>query len=279
MQDAQERLRNANIPNPSLDAGVLLAYMLGVGREKLFLIDEIDDEDAARFDELIEKRASGICAAYLVGHKEFFGLDFLVTPDVLVPRPETEALVENIISHKGTKDTKVLDLCTGTGAIAIALKHEMPDWEVWATDISEEALAVAKKNCINILGSETAICFLRGDLYNAFVPSCTLCETFTIIAANPPYVPDADIADLAPEVRNEPRIALAGGGDGLAIIRRIVEGAPAHLEAGGRIFLEADPRQMEAIAALLAEHGFSGIEIVKDIAGNGRVIGARRSGI
>jgi release factor glutamine methyltransferase len=170
---------------------------------------------------------------------------------------------------------RVLDLCTGSGAVAIALKHERPEWEVWATDISAEALETAQTNAARLLppGSVT---FYQGDLYESLHCSLLIAHcSFSIIVSNPPYVPTAEIARLSPEVRKEPALALDGGGDGLDVIRKIISGAPGFLRPGGMLLLEADPRQMEKIAGLFEKNGFTDVKIYNDLSGRERVIGGR----
>jgi release factor glutamine methyltransferase len=268
---AEAGFKAGGLENAGLEASLLLAHVLGKRREELFLIDQVDDEDAARFKELAQQRLSGICSAYLTGHKEFFGLDFAVSPAVLVPRPETETLVEEALSRiAGLPDnTAVLDLCTGSGAAAIALKHTRPSLNVFAADISVEAVAVAQKNAERLLGSADAVNFFSGDLFDALGQAE---QRFDIITANAPYIPSADIANLAPEVRNEPLIALDGGKDGLDIIRRIIGCAPLWLRSGGALLLEIDPSHARTVGDLLLKAGFTGIKITKDLSGNDRVI-------
>jgi release factor glutamine methyltransferase len=190
---------------------------------------------------------------------------------------------------------RVVDLCTGSGAVAIALKHEMPELEVYATDISPEALAVATANAARLL-PPNSITFYPGDLYEALSPlliahcslltdpspsspiphSSFLIPHFSFVVCNPPYVPSTDIPGLSPEVRMEPILALDGGGDGLDLIRRIISDAPRYLGSGGILLLEADPRQMRIITTLLDHAGFIDIQIHKDISGKDRVIGGRK---
>jgi release factor glutamine methyltransferase len=235
----------------------------------------------------LERRLVGECTAYILGKKEFRGLEFTVTPDVLVPRPDTETLVEAVLELLGPqKDTRpggatgnagsprVLDLCTGSGAVAIALKNELPCLDVWASDISEKALGVSKANAEKLLGSAAAVHFIESDLFEKIPAGAD----FDVIASNPPYIPPGELETLSAEVRGEPVLALDGGGDGLAIIRRIIAGAGAFLAPGGRLLLEADPRQMQAIAGLLTGTGWTGIRIWKDLAGRERVIGGRSGG-
>jgi release factor glutamine methyltransferase len=214
-----------------------------------------------------------------VGKKEFYGLEFMVNTSVLVPRPETELLVETAKQlamsneQRAKQMLRILDLCTGSGAVAIALKHEMPEWEVWATDISAEALTIAAANVARLL-PPNSITSYQGDLYEALSP--LLIPHFSFIVSNPPYIPSAEIPGLSPEVRAEPILALDGGSDGLDLIRRIISNAPPYLNSGGILLLEADPRQMRTITALLDQAGFIEIQIYKDLSGKERVIGGKK---
>jgi len=288
-------LKAADIETPSLDSSLLLAELLNTTRSKLTAAenDNISESLAATFRQLIKRRQSGECIAYILGKKEFYGLEFMVNPSVLVPRPDTETLVEVIGSREwgvgsggqitenrdvgGKQPPRVLDLCTGSGAIAIALKHTMPELEVWATDISAEALETAQKNAARLL-PPNSIRFFQGDLYDA-LPSLSSSffplpsSLFFLIVSNPPYIPTADLPSLAPEVRMEPTLALDGGNDGLDVIRKIVSRAPEFLWKGGVLLLEADPRQMEKITTLYKEAGFSDIQTHADLSGRERVIG------
>jgi release factor glutamine methyltransferase len=280
-------LAAAGIENPGLDSSLLLAEVLKTSRSSLIAAgnDPVSQESVAAFRQLIKRRQSGECTAYILGRKEFYGLEFLVNPSVLVPRPDTETLVETVLNKIGTGDwglgtgeerpskqpLRVLDLCTGSGAIAIALKHTMSELEVWATDISTEALETAKTNAGRLLPPDS-IRFYQGDLYDALPPRTPNPEPRTLIISNPPYIPSAEIPSLSPEVRMEPALALDGGNDGLHIIRKIVSRAPEFIRKGGSLLLEADPRQMAVIASLYKEAGFSDIQTHKDLSGRERVI-------
>jgi release factor glutamine methyltransferase len=193
----------------------------------------------------------------------------MVSPDVLVPRPDTETLVEAALrkaGQGGSGNRRLLDLCTGSGAAAVALKHELPGWEVWASDISPKALDIARANAEKILGSPGAIRFVHSDLFNTFDASDAFGPSlrFSLIVTNPPYLKRDEIETLAPEVRMEPRIALDGGEDGLELIRRIVPQAARRLSRGGSLLMEADPGQMGAITVILQEHRFINVELYKD---------------
>jgi len=270
-------LKKAGIETPNLDASLLLAHILNAARASIAArgTEPLSEENSAALRALIQRRLSGECIAYIIGKKEFRGLEFLVNPSVLVPRPDTETLVETAITiineqlSMNNNSIRVLDLCTGSGAVAIALKNEMPALEVHATDISAEALEVAKTNAQRLLG-ENKVNFCLGDLYDALLsPHCS----FSLIVSNPPYIPTDEINTLCAEVRNEPRLALDGGKTGLEIIGRIIGGSRSFLQRGGLLLMEADPRQMKKIASLLAENGFCDIKLYKDLSGQDRVIG------
>ena len=269
------RLRDAGIETPALDAGVLLAAVLHTERAGLIIASErvVSDEAQDTYTRALERRLGGECVAYIIGRKEFWGLDFTITPDVLVPRPDTETLVEAALSHRAAHrmsdaDEEILDLCTGSGAVAIALKHERPAAHVVASDISRAALVVARQNAARLLGDAEAIHFIESDMFNK------IDGRFDLITANPPYVPSALIASLAPEVRGEPLLALDGGSDGLDLIRRIVSGAKLHFKHGGVLLMEADPDEMDAITRFLLAEGYEQPRLYYDAAGKARVIGA-----
>jgi len=303
-------LKFAGIKTPNLDASLLLAHVLNSTRAKLIAsaADKISAKNCAAFCELIERRAAGECVAYLIGKKEFRGLEFEVNKSVLVPRPDTETLIEaaleilsdNFIAQaqgmqseekkaceqkpqsnscepvvrcSAAKNLNVLDLCTGSGAVAIAIKNEKPELEIYATDISHDALETAKRNAKKLLPKKT-IYFYHGNLYNA-LPSASARELFSLIISNPPYIPSAEIETLSAEVQNEPRLALDGGAWGLDVIKRIIDNAPDYLIKGGFLLLEADPRQMDEINNLLAKRGFNSIKSYKDLSGSVRVIGGK----
>jgi release factor glutamine methyltransferase len=260
-----------------LDASLFLAELLGIGRSGLFPAEDrpLAEPVRVRYNALIERRAAGKCAAYILGRREFWGLDFTVGPAVLVPRPDTETLVEAALEaltalERPGEAPAVLDLCTGSGAVAIALKHERPSLQLYGSDISPEALAIAGINAAKLLPGEE-IRFFTGDLFRALPPRP---PRFALITANPPYVPSGDMAGLSREVRGEPSIALDGGGDGLDLIRRIIAGARDHLRPEGLLLMEADPRQIEAVTGILKAGGYGDIVVRRDLAGRDRVIGA-----
>jgi release factor glutamine methyltransferase len=279
----REALAEASAAGTSaLDASLLLAEVLNTSRSSLIAADSrpLAEASLAAFRALIKRRLAGECTAYILGRKEFYGLDFQVNPAVLVPRPDTETLVEAALASieeikkltATNQSLRVLDLCTGSGAVAVVLKHTMPELEVWATDISAEALEVARANAARLL-PPNSIHFCHGDLFSALFPTP---HSFHVIVSNPPYVPTAEIAGLAPEVRGEPPLALDGGSDGLDVIERIIGDAPRFLSSGGILLLEADPRQMERIAVLLQQAAFTDIQTRRDLSGRERIIRVKK---
>ncbi len=265
-------LAAARVRLPASEARLLLGHVLAkplswlIARE-----DEVLDEDALlNFASLAARRAGGEPVAYLVGRREFFGRDFTVSPAVLIPRPETELLVELAIAALGVGSTaKILDLGTGSGCIAITLALEIPMAQVSAVDSSLEALAVAQQNAQR---HGARLNLLQSDWFAALAA-----ERFDLIVANPPYIAAADPHLAAGDLRHEPPAALASGNDGLDAIRRIVADAPAFLEHGGRILLEHGYDQASAVRDLLPAAGLAGIEQHHDLAGILRVSGARRA--
>ena len=279
---------SASIDSPALDAALLLAETLHSRREDLIVRGDepISKKDREHFFRLIERRRDGECTAYILGRKEFRGLCFTVNPQVLVPRPDTETLVEaaleyvdcltveasleHVDSLAESKSLSLLDLCTGSGALAISLKNERPFLKVSASDISIPALETAILNDARLLKDGRRIEFIHSDLFGN-IPGC-----FDIIVSNPPYIPSSHIEVLAPETRGEPRLALDGGEDGLELMGKIIRQAPRHLFPGGFLLLEADPEQMPAIRALHENENFGEISTHKDLAGRDRVISAKR---
>ena len=266
----------------SLDAALLLGHAMGLDRAKVlaFWRDTLTPTEEEAYRALLEHRAAGISTAVLTGHREFYGLDFFVNDQVLGPRPETELLVEKALLYTDSllrpSPLRILDLCTGSGCIAVSLKHERPTLELHAADLSPAALEVARENVRRILGSDSAVHFYEGDLFAA-IPPALRAGSFDLIVSNPPYVPPDIIPGLAIEVRHEPHLALDGGGaDGLELIRRLVPAAFEALKPGGRLLLEAGGEQATAIATLLGAAGFTEIAYHEDLAGIPRVSEARR---
>ena len=254
------------------DAELLLLHMLG--KNKSWLMAHLDEElaeyNAARYIELIERRYKGEPIQYITGETEFYGLPFRVTPDVLIPRPDTEHLVDKVIELAPIfSKPGIVDVGTGSGAIAIALAHKLPHAQIAATDISERALAVARENAKR---NGVIIRFLPGDLLAPVAG-----ERFEIVVSNPPYVSSRDRATLSVEVReHEPSLALFAGDDGLDVYRRLIPAAFDALPPGGFVALEIGCGQSTAIAEMLARAGFEQIEYVSDLQGITRVACARR---
>jgi len=253
------------------EAELLLLHVLQHPRAWLFAHPEaiVDAGDAARFRSLLARRAAGEPLAYITGRREFWSLDLDVTPDVLIPRPETELLVELALQRIGRDGaSEVADLGTGSGAIALAIAHARPRSRVLATDASAVALDVAQANAHRLgLGR---VEFVRGDW---FAPLAQ--RVFDIIVSNPPYVADGDAHLERGDLRFEPRSALASGGDGLDAIRAIVAGAPAHLLPGGWLLLEHGFEQGAAVRDLLAKNGFADVFTALDLERRERVSGGR----
>ena len=254
---------------PRLTAEILLAHALSCDRVRLYLdFDKpMGPTELIAFRELVRRRAAGEPTAWLTGRRAFLGHDFRVGPAVLVPRPETELLVEAAIAAL-PRGGALLDLCTGSGCIAISVALSRPDARVVATEISPEALAVARENA-GVLGA--GVEFLEGDL-DGPIPAG---ERFDVIVSNPPYIPSGEIAGLAREVRREPVIALDGGVDGLDVLRRIVSCAPSRLRPEGLLYVEIHESHATALPALCLAAGFATAEVGRDLAGLPRWVVAR----
>ena len=255
------------IDRPRLDAEVLLAHVLGLSRIDLYVHFErpVGAGERDRYRELVRSRARDrVPVAYLTGEQEFWSRPFLVTPEVLIPRPETELLVR---CAADLAPRRVAEVGVGSGAVAGALACELPEAEIAAVDCCEAALAVAAEN-LERLGVADRITLLCGN--------CTepLSGTFDLLVSNPPYVPTDALAGLQPEVRHEPRLALDGGPDGLDLVRRLAERAPA-LVPGGWLLLEIGCGQTAAVADLLRDAGACEVAVEKDLAGIERVMRAR----
>jgi release factor glutamine methyltransferase len=263
------------IESARLDAECLLAHALGVGRMRLYLDFDKPVSEAERgvFRELVRRRASErVPVAQLLGRREFWSLSLLVTPAVLVPRPETETLVaaalELLPAGKGA--ASVLDVGTGSGAVALAIASERPAARITATDVSPAALEIARKNA-DEHGMAERIRLLEGD---AFDPVAG--ETFDLVVSNPPYVAETQRATLPPELAHEPEEALFAGPDGLRVLRRLVDGAAGALAAGGGLALELAPEQASRVAGWCREAGLLDVRTLRDLAGRPRVVAARQ---
>lgn len=268
----QDFFAKKGIDAPRLTAELLLGQALSCDRMRLYLdFDKpLSDADLARYRDLVRRRVEGEPTAYLVGRKEFFGHPFRVDARVLVPRPETELLVEAALAAL-PEGGRALDLCTGSGCIAVSLALGRKGTRVLATDVSEEALALARENAA-ALGAVVELA--TGDLWSAVHGG----ERFDVVTANPPYIPTKELAGLSPEVRREPCIALDGGEDGLAVLRRIVEGAPARLTPGGTLVVEMHESHEGVLPGLCLAAGFARAEARRDLAGLPRLVVAAMAG-
>ena len=261
------------IPNPRLDAEVLLGHLLQKSRLQLYLHFDMPvfQDDLTVFRELIKKRIAHTPISYLTNRKEFMSLDFYVDESVLIPRPETEFIVETILKTKGDTPQRLLEIGTGSGVIAISLAVNKPEWEIIATDISNDALTVAEKNR-DAHDCTERITFLHGDL---FEPIKSLDSSrFNWIVSNPPYIMSKDRDNLSPDVRDhEPAIALFAGEDGLSIIRRLIAEAPNYLHPKGKLIFEIGDKQAESVKTLLAKQpAYQNYRFIKDYAGKDRVV-------
>jgi release factor glutamine methyltransferase len=268
----EQRFRERGLSSPRLDAQLLLADVLA--RDRVFLYTHFDQPlgpaELARYRGLIQRRLQGEPVAYLVGKKEFRSLMLEVDARVLVPRPDTETLVDvalTLLPSEGA--SRIVDVGTGSGAVALAIKKERPEAELFAVERSPDAAAVARKNAERL---GLAVTVLEGDLLAPVAAQAP----FTLIVSNPPYIPSDEIARLAPEVRKEPVAALDGGRDGLDVIRRLVKEAPPLLAATGALALEVGAGQAAAVSALFAADGrYATATATPDLGGIDRVVAAR----
>jgi len=268
------------IASARLDAELLLAHVLGLDRVGLYVHYEqpLSRKELASLRELVRRRARREPVAYILGRREFWSLEFEVGPEVLIPRPETEFLVEAVLRLLRREETacprwQVLDLGTGCGVIGICLAKEETGVQVVATDVSPAALVIARRNACR-LGVAERVAFVAGDLFS---PLACPQAIFDVVVSNPPYVPAGDFARLCPEVTVfEPRVALDGGKDGLEVIRRIVREAPEYVRPGGYLALEIGAGQLLQVLGLLeACRRYSGAFWVRDYAGIPRVVLAK----
>ena len=300
-------LKNAGIVEADLDAWYLFGQIFGISRAQYFLcareniagntaqkmaaqeqtgnslesknaLDCVElwlKEKLSAYENTLEKRASRVPLQQILGQQEFMGLTFFVNEHVLIPRQDTETLVELVLNEQKDKNVSILDMCTGSGCIAVSLKKLGGYACVEGADISEEALKVAKRNSEEILensdvnSSRTGVTFRRSDMFSAFPET----ERFNVIVSNPPYIPSAVIEELEPEVRDhEPRGALDGTADGLYFYRILAEECAKHLTPGGRVYFEIGYDQGAAVKELLDIHGFKDTRVIQDLAGKDRVV-------
>ncbi len=283
LQTAIEILKKSKIEFPEINADTLLAYVLSCDRSNLYTNpdDVIDDVDFARYKELINKRSRHVPLQYITKRVEFMSLDFAVDERVLIPRPETEILVDTVLKKARNKELLnnniiIMEIGTGSGNIAVSLAKYLSTAEVYTSDISLDALSLAKKN---IQRHEVAgkVHLLHGDFFDVFC-KCVEKERIDFVVSNPPYVSESEWAELEPEVKNhEPWHALVGGEDGLFFYRRIIKNAIDWLKPGGHLIVEAGETQANSIIKLMQnELHYCDIEILKDLQGIERIISAKR---
>ncbi len=262
-------LKAAEIEECDLDARLLLEYVCKTDRSAVILDPhrELTESEESEYEELLKKRASHIPLQHLTGIQGFMGLDFCVNKDVLIPRQDTESLVEEVMKemHDGMR---ILDMCTGSGCILLSLLHYSNDCIGVGADISPAALSVAKKNA-DRLGIEAE--FVESDLFE------NVDGVFDIIVSNPPYIRTCEIEELMPEVKDhDPFIALNGKEDGVTFYRRIIKDAPDHLVMGGLLAFEIGNDQGKAVSDMMNDAGFTGVCVLKDLCGNDRVVLGRK---
>ncbi|MFN5300182.1 MAG: peptide chain release factor N(5)-glutamine methyltransferase [Planctomycetaceae bacterium] len=271
-----QHLKKSGSDTPRLDAELLLAKARACPRIQLYVQfnEVVPDAQRAVMRDLVRRRAQSEPVAHLVGHREFFSLDFAVSPDVLIPRPDTETLVLDLITHaRRLPAPAILDVATGSGCIAIAAAVQVPAARVTASDVSPAALTLARQNA-DRHGVAARITFLEGDLL-APLPAGA---QFDFLVSNPPYIPTAQLETLDREVRDyEPRLALDGGPDGLRFLATLLQQAPSVLVPGGRLLLEFTPEQAPALLELAtAQPELSDPAVLKDLSGRPRVLVATR---
>ena len=258
-----------------LTAEVLLAHVLKKDRLHLYVNHDQPLTPAEReaFKALIRLRVQGTPTQYLTGRQEFWSMEFAVAPGVLIPRPETEHLVEAAIERaKPLEHPEIVDIGTGSGAIAISLQKELPQAAISASDISETALNIARRNAETLFPNEPRIAFVQGDLFAPFAG-----QSFDVIVSNPPYLSAQEYAELAQEIREyEPLTAIWGGEDGLDAYRRLIAEVGNYLRPSGYLILEIGNTQAEAVTRLCQESGLAVEQVIKDYAGLDRVVVARR---
>jgi release factor glutamine methyltransferase len=260
----------ATLPLDPLENRILLCHATGLSRVQLITQGDrpLTPDEAQRLDALVARRLDGEPIAYIVGKREFFGLHFNVGPAVLIPRPDTELIVERALERLPQGHARLLDMGTGSGAIAVAVAHTRPDADVSALDVSPDALAVAQANAA---ANGARVRFLHSSWFDALAAG----ETFDVIASNPPYIAAGDAHLAQGDLRFEPVGALTDHADGLSALRIIIEGSPRHLMAGGWLLLEHGYDQAAAVRTLLADGGFSDVRSWQDLAGIERVSGGR----
>jgi release factor glutamine methyltransferase len=275
---ATDDFRARGIDSPRLDADLLLGRATGLTRIELIVQakQELEPAQLASFRDLVKRRRAREPIAYILGKREFYGHELRVDRRVLVPRPDTEALVETALTRTQhvSLAMRALDLCTGSGCVAISLALDRPTSLVLATDASDDALAVARDNALRLGAYRVSL--RQGDLYAAVPPGCR----FDVVTANPPYIAEGDLPAIMPDVRDfEPRLALVGGKDGLDLVKRVVAGAAPFLVPGGVLAVEVGAGQAPAVVTLFERAGYEAVELRRDYARIERVVsGVLRTG-
>ncbi|MBE7049008.1 MAG: peptide chain release factor N(5)-glutamine methyltransferase [Ruminococcaceae bacterium] len=276
LQEGMTALSGAKVETPRLDAEVLLAHLLQ--QERLYLLihrdDVVENSLTNSYRKLIKRRATHEPVAYILGHKEFMSLHFSLEPGVLIPRPDTETLVEHIIHTYQQQRISILDLCTGSGAIAVSLAYYLPNASITAYDVSSLCVTVAKKNAEKN-GVASRVQVEQQDILKPFSTG----ECYDCVVSNPPYIPKAEINNLAKDVREyEPRMALEAGDDGLLFYRHIAKTVPDLLAPGGMLALEVGHDQAESVTMLLQKTpGFDSFGVCRDLAGIARVVWCKKA--
>lgn len=275
LQWTQQFFAGKGIDSPRLDAEILLAHVLH--KERIYLYAHYDEpmnpQELAAYRELVKKRANRYSVAHILGTQPFMGLDFKVSEDVLIPRPETEMLVETVVTAAEGTAPVIIDIGTGSGAIVLSLLHYLPQATGTGVDISTKALAIAAENGRS-LGLDDRVTWIESDLFTQ-VPPCT-CDW---LVSNPPYLTQGDMEQLQPEVRHDPALALYGGDDGLDFYRRIAKDSPAYVRAGGHCAVEIGAGQADDVTAIFCTGGaYEHDQTVKDYGGIDRVLVFSRKG-
>ncbi|RKX96973.1 MAG: peptide chain release factor N(5)-glutamine methyltransferase [Spirochaetes bacterium] len=268
LREGWSALTGSDTETPQLDTSLLLSHACGISREKLYmdLPEELDEKRLELFRANMKRRISGEPVAWIIGNKEFWGLDFKVGPGVLCPRPDSEILIESALEIIGKKKSGSLhDCCTGPGTLALTLASERPSWDISASDISVLAADFFKANNQKLTGSRVR--YTHSDLMNG------INETFDVIVSNPPYLTPVEMGDKVALGWKEPGLALDGGGiDGLNLIRRLIPRISDHLNSRAAVLIEADPLQMPIIKQILSDAGFVRITFRQDLAGRNRIV-------
>lgn len=273
LKGAIQELKEKNIEEPVLKARLLLCYILGVGKEYLIIYGdtELEIKKEKEYKETIQRLIKGYPLQYITHHQEFMKLDFYVDKNVLIPRADTEVTVEEVVSYckeQTNEKARILDLCTGSGAIAISLKKYLPNCDIVGADISKKALEVAKKNAKR--NNISNITWIESDLFEHIEGK------FDIIVSNPPYIKTDVISTLEKQVRQEPILALDGGEDGIKFYRRIIQQGSNYLKKMGTIFLEIGYDQKQEVLSIIKENKqYKKVKVKKDLAGNDRMIMAK----